>query len=437
MYWLEKYRSKFTLKGVWHIIRSAWHVVRGLFPFTWVSIILIALMYYVWFWEVSEHANQILYAVVLVWLLAFAVILGFTLLSAVLVYAVTRYANRSGVLEEKNEVGGHISSGYRIFHPFFMPFVTIESKLLESGFERHATTHWLWEQEWLKPIGRGRFEHLHRTVTIKDIFGLTSITYTLSQRVSLEIQPAQSHFEMVAFQTQTSGDGYSHPEGDPRGELIEMRRYQAGDPLRLVLWKVFARSRKLVVRAPEPAIVEENDMFVYFVSGQEDENSASMARSFLSSFGISDKEELYFAADGANRLVRDEKEGISDIIDSVSHRSHGGEGLLTVAPLVSSGAMSHCFLLVPKKIGLWLEHVKKFIATYQTRPVFILSVDASQQKPRVVKPGRLKRFFCETDSVRDEEQDLKDLCKTLSAYGSVRIVDVTTGAATDYSGGAQ
>ncbi|MBQ9394984.1 MAG: DUF58 domain-containing protein, partial [Proteobacteria bacterium] len=241
----------------------------------------------------------------------------------------------------------------------------------------------------------------------------------------------------TAFQTRTSGDGFSHPEGDPRGELIEMRRYQAGDPLRLVLWKVFARSRKLVVRAPEPAIVEEKDMFIYFVSGGEDEASASLARSFLDGIGIDTSSDMNFAADGARRLVDNEKEGISDLIDSIGHRNRGGQDLLAVAPLVSQGAMANCFLLVPSKPGSWLECVKNFIQSYHVRPTFVISLDPEKTQQKATKPGKLKRLIFNSEVSNNSEEEFNALRDELATMGTVRIVDVKTGAMTEIAGGAK
>ncbi len=440
MHWLKKNSILPILHSSTNAVKTVWHVVKGIFPLTWLSIILIAIIYYVWFWEVSAHANQILFSAVIIWIIAFASILFFTILSALLVVGITHHTNRALTLDSKTEVGSRIQTNYRIYVPFWLPFVTTQIELLDSTFQRHEKKAFSWSSEYLIATERGRINKLHRKVTVKDIFGLTAISFVLTQDVSLVLEPAKSNYEMLAFQTKTSGDGYSHPEGDPRGELVEMRRYQAGDPLRLVLWKVFARSRKLVVRAPEPAIVEEKDMFVYFVSGQNDEASASMARSFLNGIGLEMSKELSFAADGAKRLVSNEQEGLNDVIDSVTHRSRGGEDLLSVARLVAPGAMAHCFLLVPQKLGNWLEQVKTFIATFKVHPTFIVSVDA-KTKPTATSPkkiGKLKKLLCSPDEndANDDKKQFNNLCSELSSLGTVRIVDISTGAMTEYTGGS-
>ncbi len=414
---LTRYKSSFLHRPIWSTLRSVGRTIRHLFPLTFGSIVLAIMVYYVWFREVGAHANQILYGAITILIFTWALLLLFTIGCSVLVYGMTRARNKQAILEAKNEVGGHMDSPYAIYTPFYLPFISVETTLGESAsFVRHETSSSLWQTEWLEPIARGRFEKLHRHITVKDIFGLTSITFVMTQKVSLEILPAMSKFEMLAFQTQATGDGYSHPEGDPKGELVEMRRYQAGDPLKLILWKVFARSRKLVVRAPEPAIVEQNDTFVYFISGQKDEASASIARSFLSFFGVN-KDDLCFAADGSKRIATAKKEGISDIIDSVDHKDRGGEDLMSVAPLVAPHMMAHCFLLVPQKLGAWLDYVKKFIAQYGIQPVFIVSVNSKLQPTQVKQQSKWQKLWLTEDKSKNDASDFERLCDALKITG--------------------
>lgn len=442
MHWPAKRYFTFQNRPIVQTIKSVWHRVRNIFPFTWVSILLVILMYCVWFKEVSAHANQILFTAILLWFLAFILISMVTILAAIVVFCVTRSLNQNVVMEEKTETGGHLESGYAVYVPFYLPFIDVDVELLEPSLIRHAMRHLTRDGEWLEPIERGRYQTLQRKITVRDIFGLTSVSFVLKQGVSLEVKPSSGLFQMTALTTHTSGEGYSHPEGDPRGELIEMRRYQAGDPLRLVLWKVFARSRKLVVRSPEPAIVEENDMFVYFISGKDDENSASMARAFLKTLSANhfsgEKRDMYFSADGANRIAASESEGLDDVIESKNHRQNGGGDLLNIAPLVTPAAMKHCFLLVPSAPGPWMTQVENFLIQYAITPVFIVSVDGTQllPKPRQTS-GKLRKLFCVEQEHDDRKEALEQVCANLSKRGIVRIVDIKTGVTTEYDRGAQ
>lgn len=426
---LKKSPWRDKLRDLFFNMRHAFKRAGELFPLTFTTVLAAALIYMVWFWEVMPHANQILHAVVLLWLIFFAVIAIFTITSAILVFAVTRHANRMVILECKNEVNGHVESAYRVFNPFFMPFITVRYDIDDASLERHEKNTLLWLGEWIKPTGRGRWETLGRKITVCDIFGVSSIAFFIKSPAHIEISPAQTHFEHAVIRTlESSCDGYSHPSGDPRGDLVEMRRYEAGDPLRFVLWKVFARQRKLVVRAPEPTISDESDMFVYFISGDSDEPAAAMARALLQTFSQTDGR-LYFATDGAKHLAKDTNEGISDLINSVQYKSNAGKGLLDVASQMTPDMMTKCFILIPPHQGAWLQAVEQFVAQFKIRPTFILTIDKSQSSNSQRRQSRLKRMlYANTDHANGKNENEKDaLCKKLSPLGAVKIVDIDSG----------
>ena len=85
-------------------VRAVWHLARGLFPLTWMAVIAAVLIYFVWYWEVMPHANQILHAVALMWIAFGAILITVTLLGAILVFVKTRRQNRHVILNDKNEV---------------------------------------------------------------------------------------------------------------------------------------------------------------------------------------------------------------------------------------------------------------------------------------------------------------------------------------------
>lgn len=416
---------------------SAWalrkcQIARGFFPLTWMSIAALTLIYFVWFWEVMPHANQVLHAAVLVWILFIAIMLAFTVLGSVGVFWRTRRENRGRTIVEKNEVGGYIASSYRIFRPFFLPFITVECSLADSeqGLNRREKVRLLWLEEHFEPRERGRFSAIHRRVCVSDIFGLTAVSFTLSQNVDIEIMPETAAFEQAVFQTTSSGlDGYSHPSGDPRGDLVEMRRYQAGDPLRLVLWKVFARSRKLVVRTPEPTIAEQSEVFVFFIAGADDEPSAALARAFWN-LEDADNADMAFAVSGAGRLAQNASEGISDIIDSASHRSVPCD-LLDIAHQVDRAILDKTFMLVPNRLGSWIEAVRAFVARYNIRPTFVVSRN-SRRDAADNRESFVRRLFCSrrTDDANDVKET-EQLYAQLGAMGYVKTVDIATGAVCD------
>lgn len=416
-------------------ISRSLRIARGIFPFTAMAVAALILIYYVWYWEVMPHANQVLHAAVLVWLLFAAVLLAFTILGSALAFFVTRRVNRGQTISEKNEVGGYIPSGYRVFRPWFLPFVATRCELCgeETCLIRRESARMNWAEEHFEPRGRGRIAIIRRRITVGDIFGMTEISFELRQAVDIEIAPQTASFRQIVFRTTSSGqDGFSHPSGDPRGDLVEMRRYQAGDPLRLVLWKVFARSRKLVIRTPEPTIAQQSELFVYFIAGDDDESSASLARTFLAIEGIGGgNADLSFAASGAGRLARNEAEGVSDIVDSAARRRRPCD-LPDIAKTLDRARLGQTFLLVPNRLGPWIGAVREFIARFGVRPTFVVSRDSRLNAAPEKKDSLMRRILCaDAAHDRDEAKETSKLYEQLRELGAVKTVDIATGALSD------
>src|SRR4029079_3371216 len=89
---------------------------------------------------------------------------------------------------------------------------------------------------------------------------------------------------------------FSHPAGRQDGDLVEMRNYGVGDPMRHILWKTIARTHRPLVRTPERAIAPAPITVAFLVAGAADEPTAATARLYLERgmFGP----DFLFAADG-------------------------------------------------------------------------------------------------------------------------------------------
>ena len=97
-------------------------------------------------------------------------------------------------------------------------------------------------RELVTPLERGRFTSMVRRFTIQDVFGFASLRFRHRWATTLRIQPVPGRADVTLAIRRATDDGYSHPSGQPLGELVEMRRYAAGDPVRHILWKVYALS---------------------------------------------------------------------------------------------------------------------------------------------------------------------------------------------------
>ena len=398
---------------------------KGFFPITWSGIVFICLAYVVWFGEVTKHYNQILFASVSWLVAAFSLVFVVTMIGVFLVALVTYRYNKFLPELSVLDTGQKLRSGYRIYRPAYLPFIQIDiSPEAEAPFIARYDRKGNWIDETVTLTTRGRYESIVRTITVRDIFGLSSVTFDHNAAFCAEIRPSKTAFESIQFAARASGEGYSFPTGESKGELVEMRRYQAGDPLRYILWRVFARSRKLLVRAPEPAVVEEQEMFLYFIAGQEDNESASLTRSFLSTFSESDTE-LHFCADGSHRIVHNAVDGIDDVVESVKHRSKGGENILEMIKRIPKQASQHCFMMVPRSKGIWIDHVREFCTSTGLRPNFVMAVKAAAAHK---KASLARRLLCNEEALRREILEQNEICEALAELGDVQLVDIDTGA---------
>jgi uncharacterized protein (DUF58 family) len=208
------------------------------------------------------------------------------------------------------------------------------------------------------------------------------------------------------------GDALSWPSGPAEGELIEMRRYAHGDPLRYVLWKAFARTRKLLVRTAERAITPLPSALAYFVPGPEDEPAASAARYFVEEGLLGDQ--FLFGAEGSTEPATDPAEALQQIVRSVRHRDRGGEGLERFLASFEEGRRRSCLLFVPPVAGPWLDRVVR-AARYVPGARVITAVDSSPVAP---SPSGWRRWlFAESADGQVSRRALGRVLQRLAGAG--------------------
>lgn len=192
---------------------------------------------------------------------------------------------------------------------------------IETGFRRPAFARWPLVQvrwEWVSPQGatcrqryrppfleeevvaRRRCEAtvLERRFFVESAFGLARISWTRSEPAAFLILPEVGRLRALPpIHSFASGDAVAHPSGAPQGDRMEIRRYAPGDPVRHILWKVYARTRQLNVRVPERAIDRSRRTIAYLLAGPEDEAAAAAARVALEQNLLGER--WLFAADGS------------------------------------------------------------------------------------------------------------------------------------------
>jgi hypothetical protein len=234
---------------------------------------------------------------------------------------------------------------------------------------------------------RGRHARVVRRFTVADVFGLTAISFRVAWDEPLRIAPASAAAAAELAQSYAHGDAFSHPAGRAEGDLIEMRAYGHGDPLRHVLWKTFARTRRLLVRMPERAIAPQPITVAFLVAGPDDEPTAATARLYLERgvFGP----DFLFSADGAARPTRDTNEAVDQIIDSVAARADGGASLDALAAQVEATRLSTCVVFAPPVDGPWRDRVTAFVRRLPSPATIVIGVAGVADERRRGRLGRL------------------------------------------------
>jgi hypothetical protein len=227
-----------------------------------------------------------------------------------------------------------------------------------------------------------------RRVTVTDILGLSRLTFRRRLDQPIQALPSCGQVKPLhLLQQNIPGDQIAHPEGQPAGDYIEMRRYTPGDPLKLVLWKVYARTRRMLVRTPERAVAPCEKTLAYLVAAEADEPAAGIARAVLENGSLGN--DFIFCADGEEVPTRNVHEAIEQVVRSSNARGHGGSGLGQFLAQGESQGIGACILFVPGRPRAWLNRVAETVAGNRGPFRVIIGVDGIA----TAKPGRLRRLL--------------------------------------------
>jgi hypothetical protein len=283
-------------------------------------------------------------------------------------------------------------------------------------------------RELITPRQRGRFGRVVRRFTIEDVFGLTAMTFRMKWDVGVRIAPATATAGADLALGYGTGDAFSHPSGRQEGDLVEMRAYGHGDPMRHILWKTYARTRRLLVRMPERAIAPKPTTVAFLVSGRGDEPTCAAARLYLERalFG----KDFLFCADGAMEPAYEPEVAIEQIIDSAATPPDDGAlGLEQQAAQVDRARLASCVVFAPAIDGAWRERVVEFASRCPAPPTVIIGVDGEEPRGRRRLISRLlQRPPGEADIDSQALSGIAALREALEAQGlRVQLIHRTTG----------
>lgn len=126
---------------------------------------------------------------------------------------------------------------------------------------------------------RAKTAIIEREFDIVDWLGLAKMRFRVASAASLVVLPHYGQLQRLPLLIRpSSGEDISDPRGEPIGDRIDMRQYTKGDSPRTILWKVFARTRRLMVRIPERALSMRPRVCLFLWCGEQDEAAAAVCR---------------------------------------------------------------------------------------------------------------------------------------------------------------
>lgn len=304
----------------------------------------------------TQELDLVLNAAAMITLLLVTGAMALVLVAAATLKAHLRGSH--GITDLELESGVRAATGF--FFPRFVAWPMIQVRLqwaepadVAVTIERAGASF----QEVITPLRRGTYGQVTRRFVIADIFGLARFGIHRSDGQRVNIAPGRAHATGSTLLSFAGGDGLSHPSGPATGDMLDMRRYAYGDPLRHLLWKAFARSRQLLVRTPERAIRSTQSAIAYLVAGRDDEATAGVARLFVENRLLGD--DFVFTADGSEKPASDAREALYQIIKSVRWIAQGAAGLARFLERERDRGGRRLVLFVPPTTGPWLARVEK------------------------------------------------------------------------------
>lgn len=403
------------------LLRRLWEL-RFAIPLTPLGVAVIAASLWVRYHYGEQQVDFVLYAASLVALVVVAVCIAMVLVVGGVL--TLRLRRQRGIADLSLESGVRAATGYSFPRFRVWPMVQVrmswaDPARVEVSMERTGGR----VEEVVLPLERGEHTFVRRRFFVSDIFGISRIGLTRRAAQRARIVPGPARVSGNVISHIVGGDALSHPTGPAAGELLDMRRYAYGDPLRHVLWKAYARTRQLLVRTPERAITPSPSATAYMIAGREDEPTASAARFFVEQGLLGD--DFRFLADGAKEPTSDRAEALDQIVASVHHRARGGLSLRRFVDRARQEHRRNLVLFVPPTVGPWLERVEA-CATLLGDASVVLAIDHSVG---AANRGWLRRaLFAEGASQSRALRSLPRVVSRLSRLGmQVKVIHRPSG----------
>jgi uncharacterized protein (DUF58 family) len=222
---------------------------------------------------------------------------------------------------------------------------------------------------------RGVYENIERRFVVEDVLGLARVSLRHRTPGALRVLPKALGLRKAStILSLAGGEDLPHPLGTLDGDRMDIRRYASGDPARFIHWKIYGRTRKLMVRMHERALTRTERIAAFLVAGPGDEASAAAARVAVESGALG--EGYRFGASGDGRAVDSAEAARELIVRSAAFDGDGLRGFAEFLARVDREGPVSVLLFVPPAPGPWLDGVLRELGARKHRTRVVIAVDA-------------------------------------------------------------
>ena len=417
-------------------VRAVVRRVLDLFPFTALGLLVLGASAYSLFEVGLKRADLILLIIGAMGLGMGAIALLATSFTALGLWLQLRKVGGGDKLGM--ECGFSTRSGFSVSTLWFIPFVKLGWSWLNPVAVVELKKHNRRFHEVVTPTRRGLCDEVVRKVDIGDAFGLTKISFRMREERDVRFYPSVGNLrKMDVVRSIASGEDMPHPGGQPEGERADLRRYNPGDPVRFILWKVFAKTREIVIRTPERAIAPARQTCAYLVAGAGDEAAARAARVAIEAGSLGTQWVL--GADGADEPAKHKIQALEVLARSGNcDDEQAGAGLSRFLQKHAATGGARVVVFVPPKPGPWLEKVmaaaKARSSPTRGSPVeFVVCMDGMIKSPKTSWLGNIALDAATPENAQPgmvlaKSTDVSSVINTLAATRSnVVLIDRRAG----------
>lgn len=242
--------------------------------------------------------------------------------------------------------GREVSSGFAVPIWRFLPLIQLRWEAVGLDAETAVIFQQGRQREFVRCHRRCLHFSQSRRFTVSDTLGLSSMSWELTTGESVRVLPHPGRLgKPEILLSLISGDDISDPRGDPTGDRVDMRQYQHGDPMKFILWKVYSRTGRVMVRVPERALAARPRACCYLLSGPDDEATAAVARVLLEQRLLG--EAWRFGADGREGHAVTVEEALNRVAESGNTTALNSTGLEQFMQQAEGEGFGFCLVLSP------------------------------------------------------------------------------------------